>query len=188
MKYDYNRDKEKYLDTIAAGEELEHILVSFDENYNIYVSNKRFNDFLDLDEKKTYNILDFIHPEDADRFKILVNDGEKHDGGEVVRVKVDKDYRSCLVVFNGYNINEKGCMNEIFEFIDIVQAVDFYDRSIDDIAKTRLILGLSDEVLFTYTKKNNEFTLFYFDEYRKVVEYKGDLDEWKQQVMDSVHD
>ena len=62
MKYDYNGDKEKYLETIAAGEELEHILVSFDENYNIYVSNKRFNDFLDLDEKKTYNILDFIHP------------------------------------------------------------------------------------------------------------------------------
>ena len=188
MKYNYNKDKEEYLEAIAAGEEIEHMLVSFDENYNVYVSNKRFNAYLNLDEKKTYNILDFIHPEDADRFKILVNDGEKHDGGEVVRVKVDKDYRSCLVVFNGYNINEKGCMNEIFQFIDIVQAVDFYDRSIDDIAKTRLILGLSDEVLFTYTKKNNEFTLFYFDEYRKVVVYKGDLDEWKQQVMDSVHE
>ena len=123
MKYNYNKDKEEYLEAIAAGEEIEHMLVSFDENYNVYVSNKRFTTYLNLDEKKTYNILDFIHPEDADRFKRLVKDGEKHDGGEVVRVKADKDYRSCLVTFNSYNTHEKGYMNEIFEFIDIVQAV-----------------------------------------------------------------
>ena len=58
---DYNKDKEDYIEAIAAGEDIERMLVSFDERYNLYVSSRRFLRFFNMDDKKEVNIIDYIH-------------------------------------------------------------------------------------------------------------------------------
>lgn len=181
---DYNKDKEDYIEAIAAGEDIERMLVSFDESYNLYVSSRRFLSFFDMDDKKEINIIDYIHPDDVEGFKAYVDGGyESKSAGEIIRVKKNKGYHTCLIIFNGYNNNEEGSMNIKFEIIDIMTAVDFYEKSINDVAKTRLVLSLSDEILFTYNKSDNMFCLFKYDELRRVDLYTGDLDSWKKKAI-----
>lgn len=182
---DYNKERENYIEAIATGDKVERMLVSFDEDYNLYVSNRRFLSFFGLDDKKEINILSYIHPDDICTFKDYVDGGyEKSDSGVTIRFDINGEYHTCLMSFNGYNNNEEGCMNDNFEIVDIMEAVDFYEKSINDIAKTRLILSLSDEILFTYDKSNNIFNLFKYDEVRRVDIYNGDLDEWKRSVLE----
>lgn len=181
---DYNKDKEDYIEAIAAGEDIERMLVSFDERYNLYVSSRRFLRFFNMDDKKEVNIIDYIHPDDVEAFKAYVDGGyESKSSGEIIRIRKDDGYNTCLIIFSGYNNNEEGCMNIKFELIDIVTAVDFYVKSVNDVAKTRLVLSLSDEILFTYNKSDNIFCLFKYDELRRVDIYIGDLDEWKKKVI-----
>lgn len=183
---DYNKDREDYIEAIAAGEDIERMLVSFDESYNLYVSSRRFLCFFDMDDKKEINIIDYIYPDDVDSFKEYVSGGyESRSGGQIVRVMKNNEYHTCLVIFNGYNNNEEGSMNIKFEIIDVMTAVDYYEKALNDIAKTRLLLSLSDEILFTYSKSDNQFCLFKYDELRRVDVYAGTLDAWKKEVLSS---
>lgn len=181
---DYNLEKEKHIESIIAGEDIERMLVSFDDEYNLYVSSKKFLSYFEMKDKKVNNIISYIHPDDVDVFKAYVDGGYKDDtAGKAIRVRRDGKYGTCLITFNGYNNNEEGRMNIVFEFIDIVHAVDLYAKSINDICRARLVLSLSDELLFTYNKKEDLFCLYSYDEYRRVNAYTGPLDEWKKKVL-----
>ncbi len=181
----YSDDRDSYNEAIATGEDLERMLVSFDENYNLYVSNKRFLRFFGIDDKKEINIVEYIHPADVESFKrYLGGDYEKKSGGEVLRIRRGGEYHTCLLNFCGYNTHEPGLANVRFEIVDIMTAVELYEKSLKDMAKARILMGLTDELIFTYNKNDNIFSLYRYDELRKVDVYSGDLNEWKQEVID----
>ena len=47
------------------GSRLERRLASFDDKYNIFVSNKSFTSYLGSEELRSFKITDYIHPDDV---------------------------------------------------------------------------------------------------------------------------
>ena len=69
------------------GSRLERRLASFDDKYNIFVSNKRFTSYLGSEALRSFKITDYIHPDDVESFKKFVEDKSFTGGEEVFRLK-----------------------------------------------------------------------------------------------------
>lgn len=54
------------------GSRLERRLASFDDKYNIFVSNKSFTSYLGSEELRSFKITDYIHPDDVESLRSLL--------------------------------------------------------------------------------------------------------------------
>ena len=166
------------------GSRLERRLVSFDDKYNIFVSNKSFTSYLGSEELRSFKITDYIHPDDVESFKKFVEDKSFTGGEEVFRLKKKN---------NGWHYNvvrihtEKGMVenrrNIGVEIIDIDESVGDYETAMDSLSRVRLLMSLTDEFAFIYDKETNMFKMFKYDRFNRIILYDMDIDQWKREML-----
>lgn len=167
------------------GSRLERRLASFDDKYNIFVSNKSFTSYLGSEELRSFKITDYIHPDDVESFKKFVEDKSFTGGGEeVFRLKKKN---------NGWHYNvvrihtEKGMVenrrNIGVEIIDINESVGDYETAMDSLSRVRLLMSLTDEFAFIYDKATNMFKMFKYDRFNRIILYDMDIDQWKREML-----
>lgn len=166
------------------GSRLERRLASFDDKYNIFVSNKSFTSYLGSEELRSFKITDYIHPDDVESFKKFVEDKSFTGGEEVFRLKKkNNEWR--------YNImrihTEKGMIenrrNIGVEIIDIDESVGDYETAMDSLSRVRLLMSLTDEFAFIYDKETNMFKMFKYDRFNRIILYDMDIDQWKREML-----
>lgn len=166
------------------GSRLERRLASFDDKYNIFVSNKRFTSYLGSEALRSFKITDYIHPDDVESFKKFVEDKSFTGGEEVFRLKKkNNEWR--------YNImrihTEKGMIenrrNIGVEIIDIDESVGDYETAMDSLSRVRLLMSLTDEFAFIYDKETNMFKMFKYDRFNRIILYDMDIDQWKREML-----
>lgn len=166
------------------GSRLERRLASFDDKYNIFVSNKSFTSYLGSEELRSFKITDYIHPDDVESFKKFVEDKSFTGGEEVFRLKKKN---------NGWHYNvvrihtEKGMVENIrnigVEIIDIDESVGDYETAMDSLSRVRLLMSLTDEFAFIYDKATNMFKMFKYDRFNRIILYDMDIDQWKREML-----
>lgn len=166
------------------GSRLERRLASFDDKYNIFVSNKSFTSYLGSEELRSFKITDYIHPDDVESFKKFVEDKSFTGGEEVFRLKKKN---------NGWHYNvvrihtEKGMVenrrNIGVEIIDINESVGDYETAMDSLSRVRLLMSLTDEFAFIYDKETNMFKMFKYDRFNRIILYDMDIDQWKREML-----
>lgn len=166
------------------GSRLERRLASFDDKYNIFVSNKSFTSYLVSEELRSFKITDYIHPDDVESFKKFVEDKSFTGGEEVFRLKKKN---------NGWHYNvvrihtEKGMVenrrNIGVEIIDINESVGDYETAMDSLSRVRLLMSLTDEFAFIYDKATNMFKMFKYDRFNRIILYDMDIDQWKREML-----
>ena len=166
------------------GSRLERRLASFDDKYNIFVSNKSFTSYLGSEELRSFKIKDYIHPDDVESFKKFVEDKSFTGGEEVFRLKKKN---------NGWHYNvvrihtEKGMVenrrNIGVEIIDIDESVGDYETAMDSLSRVRLLMSLTDEFAFIYDKATNMFKMFKYDRFNRIILYDMDIDQWKREML-----
>lgn len=166
------------------GSRLERRLASFDDKYNIFVSNKSFTSYLGSEELRNFKITDYIHPDDVESFKKFVEDKSFTGGEEVFRLKKKN---------NGWHYNvvrihtEKGMVenrrNIGVEIIDIDESVGDYETAMDSLSRVRLLMSLTDEFAFIYDKATNMFKMFKYDRFNRIILYDMDIDQWKREML-----
>ena len=166
------------------GSRLERRLASFDDKYNIFVSNKSFTSYLGSEELRSFKITDYIHPDDVESFKKFVEDKSFTGGEEVFRLKKKN---------NGWHYNvvrihtEKGMVenrrNIGVEIIDIDESVGDYETAMDSLSRVRLFMSLTDEFAFIYDKATNMFKMFKYDRFNRIILYDMDIDQWKREML-----
>ena len=166
------------------GSRLERRLASFDDKYNIFVSNKSFTSYLGSEELRSFKITDYIHPDDVESFKKFVEDKSFTGGEEVFRLKKKN---------NGWHYNvvrihtEKGMVenrrNIGVEIIDINESVGDYETAMDSLSRVRLLMSLTDEFAFIYDKATNMFKMFQYDRFNRIILYDMDIDQWKREML-----
>ena len=166
------------------GSRLERRLASFDDKYNIFVSNKSFTSYLGSEELRSFKITDYIHPDDVESFKKFVEDKSFTGGEEVFRLKKKN---------NGWHYNvvrihtEKGMVenrrNIGVEIIDINESVGDYETAMDSLSRVRLLMSLTDEFTFIYDKATNMFKMFKYDRFNRIILYDMDIDQWKREML-----
>ena len=166
------------------GSRLERRLASFDDKYNIFVSNKRFTSYLGSEELRSFKIMDYIHPDDVESFKKFVEDKSFTGGEEVFRLKKkNNEWR-----YNVMRIHtEKGMVenrrNIGVEIIDIDESVGDYEVAMDSLSRVRLLMSLTDEYAFIYDKATNVFKMFKYDRFNRIILYDMDIDLWKREML-----
>ena len=166
------------------GSRLERRLASFDDKYNIFVSNKRFTSYLGSEELRSFKITDYIHPDDVESFKKFVEDKSFTGGEEVFRLKKkNNEWR-----YNVMRIHtEKGMVenrrNIGVEIIDIDESVGDYETAMDSLSRVRLLMSLTDEFAFIYDKATNVFKMFKYDRLNRIILYDMDIDLWKREML-----
>ena len=166
------------------GSRLERRLASFDDKYNIFVSNKSFTSYLGSEELRSFKITDYIHPDDVESFKKFVEDKSFTGGEEVFRLKKKN---------NGWHYNvvrihtEKGMVenrrNIGVEIIDINESVGDYETAMDSLSRVRLLMSLTDEFAFIYDKATNMFKMFKYDRFNRIILYDMDIDQWNREML-----
>lgn len=166
------------------GSRLERRLASFDDKYNIFVSNKSFTSYLGSEELRSFKITDYIHPDDVESFKKFVEDKSFTGGEEIFRLKKKN---------NGWHYNvvrihtEKGMVenrrNIGVEIIDIDESVGDYETAMDSLSRVRLLMSLTDEFAFIYDKATNMFKMFKYDRFNRIILYDMDIDQWKREML-----
>lgn len=166
------------------GSRLERRLASFDDKYNIFVSNKSFTSYLGSEELRSFKITDYIHPDDVESFKKFVEDKSFTGGEEVFRLKKKN---------NGWHYNvvrihtEKGMVenrrNIGVEIIDIDESVGDYETAMDSLSRVGLLMSLTDEFAFIYDKATNMFKMFKYDRFNRIILYDMDIDQWKREML-----
>lgn len=166
------------------GSRLERRRASFDDKYNIFVSNKSFTSYLGSEELRSFKITDYIHPDDVESFKKFVEDKSFTGGEEVFRLKKKN---------NGWHYNvvrihtEKGMVenrrNIGVEIIDINESVGDYETAMDSLSRVRLLMSLTDEFAFIYDKATNMFKMFKYDRFNRIILYDMDIDQWKREML-----
>lgn len=166
------------------GSRLERRLASFDDKYNIFVSNKSFTSYLGSEELRSFKITDYIHPDDVESFKKFVEDKSFTGGEEVFRLKKKNN----VWRYNVVRIHtEKGMVenrrNIGVEIIDINESVGDYETAMDSLSRVRLLMSLTDEFAFIYDKATNMFKMFKYDRFNRIILYDMDIDQWKREML-----
>lgn len=166
------------------GSRLERRLASFDDKYNIFVSNKSFTSYLGSEELRSFKITDYIHPDDVESFKKFVEDKSFTGGEEVFHLKKkNNEWRYNVVRIH----TEKGMVenrrNIGVEIIDIDESVGDYETAMDSLSRVRLLMSLTDEFAFIYDKETNMFKMFKYDRFNRIILYDMDIDQWKREML-----
>ena len=166
------------------GSRLERRLASFDDKYNVFVSNKSFTSYLGSEELRSFKITDYIHPDDVESFKEFVEDKSFTGGEEVFRLKKkNNEWRYNVIRIH----TEKGMVenrrNIGVEIIDIDESVGDYETAMDSLSRVRLLMSLTDEFSFIYDKATNMFKMFKYDRFNRIILYDMDIDLWKREML-----
>lgn len=152
-----------------------------DENFRL-VETDTTKDFFTYFDYLCENILDFVHPDEKERFIDLVTG--KHDKSDnrsdiFHLLRNTNEYRYNFVTVRNVR---KPYLARIRLF-DIYDAIEFTRTSVDENNKIHTALGLTNDYLFSYQKTQDLFTLAYYSQGKEIVLYKMHLDDWKKLLI-----
>lgn len=148
-----------------------------DKNLHI-VTDDTTKDFLAYFDYNCNRIIDFVHPDEQSRFVDLIL-GEADGRSEVFRLlRATGEYRYNFVTAR----NTKAGYAARIQLFDIYDAIDFIRTSAHENKKINLILGLTNEYLFSYQKSTTQFTILYYNQGHEHTVCKLPFAEWKEKL------
>ncbi len=165
---------------------LERRLAALDEQFSIFVANKAFNTYFESKDLRCSQMLDFVHPEEIDRFKAFIRQQDVQEKSEIFRLRASTgQYRYNMVKILQNSKESLRKQNTNIEIMDIESAMETNEKALSDIAKMQLLLGVTNEYTFIYNRMNNLLCMYRYDEYQRNLVYKMDLDDWKQEMLEN---
>jgi diguanylate cyclase (GGDEF)-like protein len=125
--------------------------------------------------------------EEQEAFAAFVTgDAPDREKGRIFHLKRNNgEYRLNIVRVIGVDDDKDNGRLYNLETIDVFEAIYINDKAVIDEEKVRLLLGMTDEYMFSYSRHDNLFMMFHYDGIQKILLYRMDVDDWKKEMMDS---
>ncbi len=162
---------------------LEKKLATIDETFNVDAANRSFLSYFESDGVRIFTMTDFVHPADVDMFKKFVMD--EANTGERLFCKLKEgsgEYRIAIVKLRSLKHSGDKSYADI-EIIDIEDTLYINDNAIAEITKMRVLLGMTNEVFFTYDSADNKFKMFKYTDLKREMIYNMDIDQWYDDMI-----
>lgn len=148
-----------------------------DNNFRL-VETDTTKDFFTYFDYLCENILDFVRPDEKDRFVDLVTGKyDKSDNRSDIfhLLRNTNEYRYNFVTVR--NVSKPHLAR--IRLFDIYDAIEFTRTAVDENNKIHTALSLTNDYLFSYQKAEDLFTLAYYSQGKEIVLYKMHLEDWK---------
>lgn len=139
-------------------------------------------DFFTYFDFQCEHIIDFVHPDEQQRFVDLVTGKSGRDDN---RSDVFHLFRNTgQYCYNFVTVrNVKGDYAARIRLFDIYEAIEFARLAAEENGKIRAALGLTDEYLFSYRMSDTLFRISHYTQGREVTVYEMPFATWKKQVV-----
>lgn len=149
-----------------------------DENFCL-VEADTTKDFFTYFDYLCENILDFVHPDEKERFIDLVAGkyDQSDNRSDIFHLLRNTDeYRYNFVTVR--NVRKPHLAR--IRLFDIYDAIEFTRTAVDENNKIHTALGLTNDYLFSYQKSQDLFTLAHYSQGKEIVLHKMHLEDWKK--------
>lgn len=160
----------------------ERRMASIDKGYNILVANKSFLSYFEREGVRIFALTDFVHPDDLDEFKEFIKNSQDGDRSIVRFMSSKQGYRYNIVKIRANKMGTDGMYVDL-EIVDIEETVWINENAVADISKFRMLMSMSGESFFSYNREDNMFRMFRYENAKRIMVYKMDLDEWKEDMI-----
>jgi diguanylate cyclase (GGDEF)-like protein len=165
---------------------LEKRLAAIDSKYEAFVTNKAFTDYFGYPH--FYRLTDYIHPDEAEELKKFIDTFDGKSARRIFRFRLrNGSFRYNLLKLLSLKEDVSGKKTINIEMMDVENLASVNDHILEDVAKVRTLLGMTDEYAFSYNRLDNMFCLFKYEQYQRVNLYRMDIDEWKRGMLDHGH-
>lgn len=161
----------------------ERRLASIDKGYNILVANKSFLSYFEREGVRIFALTDFVHPDDLDDFKEFVNNSEAADKKIIRFMNSKQEYRYNIIKIRANRKGTEGMPYIDLEIMDIEETVWINENAVVDISKFRMLMSMAGESFFSYNRNDNMFRMFRYENAKRIMLYKMDLDEWREDML-----
>lgn len=171
-------------DSYIAAHRLDRRKAVIDRFYLTSVTNRAFNEYFG---NVTYGCLtEFVNPGEKESFIEFI-DG--FDGVETEKCFSFKngngEYRLNLIKLIAFE-GDSVLRNIDIEMLDIDSIVETNYKICDDIARERLIMGLTGEYVFTYSDQSGDIKIVRYGGSTREVIVRMPLDEWREYMADGI--
>ena len=169
-------------DSYVAAHRLDRRRAVLDRFYLTSVANRAFNDYF---ISASYGcITEFVNPDEKESFIEFIDgfDGIEKEQCFLFKNSIG-EYRLNLVKLISFEGNP-ALRNIDIEMIDIDKAVETNYRICDDIARERVVMGLTGEYVFTYTETTGDIKIVRYEGSSREVIVRMPLDEWREYMAD----
>ena len=171
-------------DSYIAAHRLDRRKAVIDRFYLTSVTNRAFNEYFG---NVTYGCLtEFVNPGEKESFIEFI-DG--FDGVETEKCFSFKngngEYRLNLIKLIAFE-GDSVLRNIDIEMLDIDSIVETNYKICDDIARERLIMGLTGEYVFTYSDQSGDIKIVRYEGSTREVIVRMPLDEWREYMADGI--
>lgn len=156
---------------------------AIDSKYRAFVANKAFTDYFEYEHY--YKLTDFVHPDDLEGLKRFIDEFSGKREQKIFRFRFqDGSYRYNLLRLLSKKRGVDGDNNIDIEMVDVASLEAVNEHLMSDVMRLRLFLGMTEEYVFSYNRMDNILCVFRYEQYQKIIVYKMDIDEWKQEMLD----
>ena len=171
-------------DSYIAAHRLDRRKAVIDRFYLTSVTNRAFNEYFG---NVTYGCLtEFVNPGEKESFIEFI-DG--FDGVETEKCFLFKngngEYRLNLIKLIAFE-GDSVLRNIDIEMLDIDSIVETNYKICDDIARERLVMGLTGEYVFTYSGQSGDIKIVRYEGSTREVRVRMPLDEWREYMADGI--
>lgn len=160
----------------------ERRMASIDREYNILVANKSFLSYFEREGVRIFTLTDFVHPDDLDEFKKFIKNSQVEDECIVRFMNSKQEYRYNVVKIRANKMGSDGMYVDL-EIMDIEETVYINENAVADVSKFRMLMSMTGENFFSYNREDNMFGMFRYENAKRIMIYKMDLDEWKEDML-----
>lgn len=158
-------------------------IATIDDKYYIFVANKAFLSYFESETIRCIQLMDFIHPDEADSFKeyLLTHKNDKKGKLFRFRKKTGEYCHNYVRVRDGGNTT--GGVSYDIELVDIDDAVEAADIAAHNIQRIQAIMSITEEYIFSYNREDGVFIMYnYVDKCRNTL-YRMDIDDWSRLML-----
>lgn len=160
----------------------ERRMASIDKGYNILVANKSFLSYFEREGARIFILTDFVHPDDLDEFKKFIKNSQVADRCIVRFMSSKQEYRYNVAKILANRTGMDGMYVDL-EIMDIEETVWINENAVADVSKFRMLMSMAGESFFSYNREDNVFRMFRYENAKRIMVYKMDLDEWKEDML-----
>ncbi len=161
----------------------ERRMASIDKGYNILVANKSFLSYFEREGVRIFALTDFVHPDDLNEFKEFIKNSQAADRSIVRFMNSKQEYRYNIIRIRANKQGADGMYVDL-EIMDIEETLWINENAVADISKFRMLMSMTGESFFSYNRNDNMFRMFRYENAKRIMIYKMDLDEWKGDMLD----
>lgn len=169
-------------DSYMAAHRFDRRMAVIDRFYLTSVTNRAFNDYFG---NATYGcITEFVNPDEKESFIEFIDGFSGEETEKCFLLKnSDGEYRLNLVKLTAFE-GEPVLRNIDIEMVDIDSVVEVNYRICDDISRERVIMGLTEEYVFTYSELTGDIKIVRYEASSREVIVRLPLDEWREYMAD----